>query len=49
MEVEWLDDGLNDENDTNLGKDKTHKLQIPIKVHAIQYLGEEILPMAIEE
>lgn len=48
MEVEWLDDGLNNENDTELGKDATHQLQIPISFHAIQYLGEEIVP-EIEE
>lgn len=48
MEVEWLDDGLNNENDTELGKDATHQLQIPIIFHAIQYLGEEIVP-EIEE
>lgn len=44
MEVEWLDDGLNNENDTELGKDNTKPLQIPIAVHVIQYLGEEITP-----
>ena len=42
MEVEWLDDGQNNENDTEIGKNETHQLQIPITVHAIQYLGEEI-------
>jgi len=42
MEVEWLDDGLNNESDTVIGKNETHQLQIPITVHAIQYLGEEI-------
>lgn len=49
MEVEWLDDGLNNENDTELGKNPTHQLQIPITVHAIQYLGEEIIPETGEE
>lgn len=42
MEVEWLDDGLNNESDTQVGKNETHKLQIPITVHVIQYLGENI-------
>lgn len=48
MEVEWLDDGLNNENDTELGKDNTKPLQIPITVHLIQYLGEEITPITEE-
>jgi hypothetical protein len=48
MEVEWLDDGLNNENDTELGKDNTKPLQIPISVHVIQYLGEEITPVTEE-
>lgn len=48
MEVEWLDDGLNNENDTELGKDNTKPLQIPITVHVIQYLGEEITPITEE-
>ena len=47
MEVEWaLED--NNEADTTLGTNKTHKLQIPITVHAIQYLGEEITPVTEE-
>jgi len=49
MEVEWLDDSLNNESDTDLGKNPTHQLQIPITVHAIQYLGEEIVPETGEE
>lgn len=49
MEVEWVDDGSNDENDTNLGREKDNKLQIPIKLRAIQYIGEEIIPMTKEE
>ena len=48
MEVEWLDDGLNNGNDTELGKDNTKPLQIPISVHVIQYLGEEITPVTEE-
>lgn len=47
MEVEWTDDGTNDENDTETGK--KHKLQIPITFHAIQYLGEEITPLVEEQ
>lgn len=45
MEVEWIDDGSNDENDTQLGINLTNKLKIPITVHAIQYLGEEVTPV----
>lgn len=47
MEIEWVDDGLNDESDTELGKD-TEPFQIPITVHVIQYLGEEITPITEE-
>ena len=47
MEVEWVDDGLNNESDTELGMD-TEPLQIPITVHVIQYLGEEITPITEE-
>ena len=45
----WVDDELNNEEDTELGKEETHQLQIPIRVHAIQYLGEEIIPYTGEE
>ena len=48
MEVEWLDDGLNNENDTDLGTN-SEQLQIPITVHVIQYLGEEITPVTEEK
>lgn len=49
MEIEWVDDGINNENDAEIGKNETHKLQIPITVHAIQYLGEEISPLTENE
>lgn len=42
MEIEWIDDGLNNEADSELGKDGAQPLQIPITVHVIQYLGEKI-------
>ena len=48
MEVEWVDDGLNNESDTELGKD-TEPLQIPITVHVIQYLGENITTVTDEQ
>lgn len=40
VEIEWEDKGLNDENDTIIGKE--HQFQIPIIFHATQYLGEQI-------
>ena len=45
MEVEWVDDEKYNENDTKLGSSSIRQFQIPIKVHAIQYLGEEIIPV----
>ena len=48
MEVEWADEEISNEVDTTLGTDVTNKLQIPITVHAIQYLGEEITPITEE-
>ena len=48
MEVEWIDDETNNEGDTELGK-STEPLQIPITVHVIQYLGEEITPVTEEQ
>ena len=48
MEVEWADEEISNEADTTLGTDVTNKLQIPITVHAIQYLGEEITPITEE-
>ena len=48
MEVEWADQEISNEADTTLGTDVTNKLQIPITVHAIQYLGEEITPITEE-
>lgn len=49
MEVEWIDDGLHNEADSELGKNGTKPLQIPITVHVIQYLGEEITPVTEEQ
>jgi len=48
MEVEWADEEISNDADTTLGTDVTNKLQIPITVHAIQYLGEEITPITEE-
>ena len=42
MEIQWIDDGLNNEADSELGKNGAEPLQIPITVHVIQYLGENI-------
>jgi len=44
IEVEWVDDGTNDIEDTKLASDFEQKLQIPIKVNVSQYLGETITP-----
>lgn len=44
VEVEWIDDGQNDTEDTKLGIVYNSKLEIPITVHACQYLGETIIP-----
>ena len=45
MEVEWVDDEKYNENDTKLGSSSIRQFQIPIKVHAIQYFREEIIPV----
>ena len=46
MDVEWADDGQNDEADTQLGtKIDERQFEIPVTFHAIQYLGEEIKPV----
>ena len=42
IEVEWDDDGTNDEQDTQLGSIYNSKLEIPITIHVSQYLGEQI-------
>lgn len=42
VEVEWKDDGTNDEQDTQIGSVYDAKLQIPITIHVSQYLGEQI-------
>lgn len=49
VEVEWADDGQNDEQDTRLGTSKQAKLKIPITVYACQYLGETITPYVENE
>lgn len=42
--LSWEDDGtgVNDEADSNLGKNKDAQVSIPVTVKASQYLGEEI-------
>lgn len=42
VEVEWKNDGTSDEQDTQIGSVYDAKLQIPIKIHVSQYLGEQI-------
>lgn len=43
VEVEWVDDGQNNKSDTELGTSDILQLKIPVKFHATQYLGEEII------
>lgn len=50
LDVEWSDDGQNDENDTMLGtNNEERQFQIPVTFHAIQYFGEEINPVNNDE
>ena len=42
--VEWNDWPAYNEFDTELGTVEDNKLSIPIKVSAVQYLGETITP-----
>jgi len=44
MEVEWQNIEEYDANDSTLGSQYNSKLQIPITVKVVQYLGEEIVP-----
>lgn len=44
LEVIWENYEENNEEDTKFASEYDSKLQIPITVHAIQYLGEEIIP-----
>ena len=45
VEIEWKNEEENNEEDTGLGVVYNSKLEIPIKVHFSQYLGEEIKGM----
>ncbi len=45
VEIEWKNEEENNEEDTELGVVYNSKLEIPIKVHFSQYLGEEIKGM----
>ena len=42
--ITWNDDRTHDADDTELGVVEDNKLTIPINVHAIQYLGETLVP-----
>ena len=42
VEIEWIDDGTNDEADTKLASTYNRAIRIPVNVHFSQYLGEEI-------
>lgn len=43
--IEWEDNktGVNDEADSNLGKNKGLKVSIPVEIKVSQYMGEEIV------
>ena len=43
--IEWINEEINNEQDTQMGKNPTHKFEIPITVHFEQYLGETITPL----
>ena len=46
MKVEWIDEEQNNKIDTELGTNKElRQFQIPITFRAIQYSGEEIIPV----
>lgn len=45
VEIEWIEDEENNTEDINMNTN----LKIPIVVHAIQYLGEEIIPFNTEK
>ncbi len=40
----WENDPLYDTNDTELGTVRDSKLALPVTVHAVQYLGENLTP-----
>lgn len=42
--LNWTDDEDYDEDDTALGMIANNALRVPINVHAVQYLGETIVP-----
>lgn len=44
VQVEWLDNGENEKVDTDIASKIDAIIQIPVNVHVIQYLGEEIIP-----
>lgn len=42
VEIEWIDNELDNEDDINMGTQENYILEIPIVVHVTQYLGEKI-------
>lgn len=44
VNLNWDDDGNHDDTDTALGIVEGNHLEIPITVHAVQYLGETLTP-----
>lgn len=43
VNLDWVDDGEHDSEDTELGIVSGNQLSVPISVRAVQYLGEEIV------
>lgn len=44
VKIKWENIDQNDEIDSNLGIMKNAKITIPVSIHLVQYLGEEIVP-----
>ena len=44
INIVWNDIGSYNESDTNLGIVYNNNITIPVRVHVIQYLGEQIIP-----
>lgn len=44
VKIKWENIENNDEDDSSLGIMKNAKITIPVSIHLVQYLGEEIVP-----
>ena len=45
FEIQWINDETKNMEDTQLGKNLTHKFKIPVNIHFEQYTGETITPI----